>query len=234
MAATYVLPTTTLPVAITGDATSVKVAAATNIVAGVWLVSNSEAMLVTAVARNETPYPVVTVIRGQGGSVATPQSASTTVYIGTPDKFYQKNPVGTPPSPALVEPYINTSLADGGVSFWTTNSGGTAWIPAPGATGGTVVGPASSTDTAVAVWNGTSGTVLKDSSVTVSSAGTVTLTTGKLTGVAFASLPAAPAAGMVAYVTDSNTVTWGATVAGSSTNKVLAFYNGTNWTVAGK
>jgi hypothetical protein len=35
-------------------------------------------------------------------------------------------------------------------------------------------------------------------------------------------------------VTDSNTVVWGATVAGSSTNHVLAYCDGTNWTVAGK
>jgi hypothetical protein len=49
----------------------------------------------------------------------------------------------------------------------------------------------------------------------------------------FSELPTA-VAGTVAYVTDSNTVTWGATISGSSTNKVLAFYNGTNWTVAGK
>ncbi len=53
------------------------------------------------------------------------------------------------------------------------------------------------------------------------------------TGVAFASLPTG-VAGMVAYVTDSNTNTWGATIAGGGANKVLAFYNGTNWTVAGK
>lgn len=55
-----------------------------------------------------------------------------------------------------------------------------------------------------------------------------------LTGVAFASLPAAPAAGMLAYVNNSNTATWGATIAGGGANAVLAFYNGANWTVAGK
>jgi len=56
----------------------------------------------------------------------------------------------------------------------------------------------------------------------------------KLTGVAFASLPASPVAGELAYVTDSNTAVWGATVAGGGANKVLVWYNGTNWTVAGK
>lgn len=53
----------------------------------------------------------------------------------------------------------------------------------------------------------------------------------------FAALTAAvptPARGQMATVTDSNTTTWGATIAGGSTNVVLAFYDGANWTVAGK
>lgn len=56
----------------------------------------------------------------------------------------------------------------------------------------------------------------------------------KLTPIAFASLPASPEEGMMAWVNDSNTATWGANVAGGGANKVLAVYNGTNWTVAGK
>jgi hypothetical protein len=40
--------------------------------------------------------------------------------------------------------------------------------------------------------------------------------------------------GALAVVTDSNTNTWGATVAGSGSNHVLAYCNGTNWTVAAK
>jgi hypothetical protein len=35
-------------------------------------------------------------------------------------------------------------------------------------------------------------------------------------------------------VTDSNTATWGANVAGSGANRVLAYCNGTNWTLIGK
>lgn len=42
------------------------------------------------------------------------------------------------------------------------------------------------------------------------------------------------AEGSTRGVTDSNTSTWGATVAGGSTNHVLAYCNGTNWTVYGK
>ena len=48
----------------------------------------------------------------------------------------------------------------------------------------------------------------------------------------FATLPAA-VAGDVAYITDSNTATWGATAAAGGANKVLVWYNGTNWTVVG-
>lgn len=50
---------------------------------------------------------------------------------------------------------------------------------------------------------------------------------------AFASLPTAPVAGMLAYITDSTTAAWGATVAGSGVNPVLAWYNGAHWTVIG-
>lgn len=55
----------------------------------------------------------------------------------------------------------------------------------------------------------------------------------RLTPVAFASLPGTPTEGMVAWINDSDTVVWGATITGGDTNKVLAVYNGTNWTVAG-
>jgi hypothetical protein len=55
-----------------------------------------------------------------------------------------------------------------------------------------------------------------------------------LRGRTFANLPASPVAGMIATVTDSNTITWGATIAGGGANTVLAFYSGANWTVAGK
>jgi hypothetical protein len=51
--------------------------------------------------------------------------------------------------------------------------------------------------------------------------------------MAFGSLPGTPLHGMVAAITDSNTATWGATVAAGGANKILAFYNGTNWTVIG-
>ncbi len=54
------------------------------------------------------------------------------------------------------------------------------------------------------------------------------------TPVTVANLPASPSEGMLVPVTDSNTNTWGATIAGGGSNHVLGYYNGTNWTVAGK
>lgn len=52
--------------------------------------------------------------------------------------------------------------------------------------------------------------------------------------VPFSGLPKAPALGSLITVTDSVTTTWGTTIAGGGTNQVLAYFNGSNWTVAGK
>lgn len=56
------------------------------------------------------------------------------------------------------------------------------------------------------------------------------------TAVAFANLPACASGleGTMRAVTDSATATWGATITGSSTNHVLAYCDGTAWTVAAK
>jgi len=59
--------------------------------------------------------------------------------------------------------------------------------------------------------------------------------TATLGPIAFASLPGSPVAGMMAYISNSATQTWGATItAASPGSPVLGWYNGTNWTVAGK
>lgn len=51
--------------------------------------------------------------------------------------------------------------------------------------------------------------------------------------VAFAALPSPAVLGMLRVCSDSNTVVWGATIAAGGANVVLAFYNGSAWTVAG-
>ena len=54
--------------------------------------------------------------------------------------------------------------------------------------------------------------------------------------VAFASLPVCSGTneGVMRSITDSTTNTWGATITGGGADVVLAFCDGTNWTVAGK
>lgn len=58
----------------------------------------------------------------------------------------------------------------------------------------------------------------------------------KLTAGTFSSLPACAAAteGTQAAVTDSTTIVWGATITGGGANHVLAYCDGTHWTVSGK
>jgi len=53
----------------------------------------------------------------------------------------------------------------------------------------------------------------------------------EFTGRTFATRPSSPVAGMIFYFTDSTVNTWGSTITGGGTNKVLGWYNGTNWTV---
>lgn len=48
------------------------------------------------------------VLRGQGGSAATPHSSLAQVTIGSLDKFYSQDPKGRPQDTVLVSPWINT------------------------------------------------------------------------------------------------------------------------------
>ncbi len=57
--------------------------------------------------------------------------------------------------------------------------------------------------------------------------------TTRTNAVAYASLPTG-VLGMIATINDSDTDTWGATIGGAGLFTVLAFFNGTNWTVIGK
>lgn len=53
---------------------------------------------------------------------------------------------------------------------------------------------------------------------------------------AFAAAPICASAleGSLTAITDSTTAVWGATIAGSGSNRVLAYCDGSHWTVAGK
>lgn len=51
--------------------------------------------------------------------------------------------------------------------------------------------------------------------------------------ITYAARPGSPVNGQQCNFSDSNTSTWGATIAGGGSNKILGRYNGTNWTVVG-
>lgn len=119
--------------------------------------------------------------------------------------------------------------------------------------GGNVTGPASSTNTAVARYNGTSGTALQDSGVTIdgsnnvsasgftmrgATSGTVALQAGATTASQTLTLPTS-AAGAGQYLTNDGTglLSWSSPAGGgnvlgpgSSTNTAIARYNGTTGT----
>jgi hypothetical protein len=80
------------------------------------------------------------------------------------------------------------------------------------------------------------GVINNNNTPTAASIGTISdlVYLNKGNSSTFANLPPTPATGSYATVTNSNTATWGANIAGGGANVVLAFYNGTNWTVAGK
>lgn len=149
------LPTTTLSQAVgSSDLTVVLPDTSAVTAIGMWLYLDSEAMRVTALPRSDGS---VTVARGVGGSRALPHLSEVTVYVGQSYQFYTQNPEGEPPTVPFVLPWIN--VISGGI--WTVL--GNAWVLSGGAAPvGNVVGPASATDGAVALFDGTTGLLLKD------------------------------------------------------------------------
>lgn len=115
---------------------------------------------------------------------------------------------------------IGVIAEDALTGFNLSSSSTITWSTTADPFGSAAVGLSRSATGVVKVTNGGAGT------------GQIQTLATRLVPTAFASLPTATE-GMVAAVTDSNTNTWGATIAGGGANNVLAFYNGSNWTVAG-
>ena len=114
----------------------------------------------------------------------------------------------------------------------TGHSGTPGWVglisDSPTAVPGATVTVGGGSIVALVWWNGTSW-------ICLGAGGSNAPSSLTLTPVAFTGLPATPTQGTLAFVTDSTTNTWGATVTvGGGTDPVLVGYNGTNWTVVGK
>ncbi len=111
---------------------------------GLGLFVDQEFCIITKVY---TADSAVLVRRGEGGSASATHAAAATVYFGLIGDFYQTDPVGIPPSPPMVTPWINTVT---GV-IWTVS--GNTWVTS--ADGGLAVG---STD----ITGGADGQLLYD------------------------------------------------------------------------
>lgn len=122
-----------------------------------------------------------------------------------------------------------------------------------GATGSIVVGGGGTVTSATYIYAGYNyqvGDVLKAVFGGGSGFSIQVLTVGAYTGVkkigsvvyggmqlvptTYSGLPAVPIEGTICAVTDSNTAVWGATAAGSGSNHVLLYWDGSNWTVFAK
>lgn len=122
----------------------------------------------------------------------------------------------------LIAQTIGVTVADGLTGFNLNKDGCVTWsTDAADPFGSADVGLRRVGTSLLAVTNGGAG------------AGHLRAASIRGTAVAYASRPASPTEGMLVGITDSNTAVWGATIAGGGANHVLAYYDGTNWTVAG-
>lgn len=138
-AATVTLSATTLKTTCAAGDTAVQLASTTGLTVNnvttlrLWI----DRELLTVISLGLGTW--VNVLRGSDGSIASAHGSSAVVYIGRADQFYAADPIGLPPSPVLVSPWINVLtgtmwLAEGdelgpsaGARFWqaVTNVPGT-------------------------------------------------------------------------------------------------------------
>lgn len=191
---------------------------------------------------------------GLTGDGTIPPTTNTTGNVSTTGQFISTASTGTPPivvSSTTVIPNLNANLLNGATFAIPGSIGSTT--PSTGVfttlTVNTQLNQAIGTSHC---WNSDSGisrdsagvfdfgnctpgdksgTVQAASGIFGSGPGSLQVTTG-----AFSRLSACVAGleGTMAPVNDSTTATWGGTITGSGTNHVLAYCDGTNWTVAAK
>ena len=106
MAATVTLATTTLSATVSATDSIWTVASTSGIVPGIHLFVDRE--LVKCDRPGGTANTVV-VLRGRGASASTAHISGATITLGRGDQFYESDPVGPPPNPVPVSPYINTA-----------------------------------------------------------------------------------------------------------------------------
>lgn len=116
MPATETLSSTTLGAPVGPHDTAVKLASTTGVFPGYRLFVNDELMAVESIGVDSW----VNVRRGVDGTKGSAHPSSATVWIGQAHQFYDRDPVGRPPSAVLVSPWINVS--NGSVWFARGNA----------------------------------------------------------------------------------------------------------------
>ena len=133
----------------------------------------------------------------------------------------------------LTMPFNSGALATivvgggGAVTSVTITSGGIAYAPGDSMTANNFFLGGTGSGFTIPVATTTTYTGLKD-------VGTITFGGANLHPTTYAQLPPVPIEGTICAVTDSNTAVWGATAAGSGSNHVLLYFNGTSWDVFAK
>lgn len=110
------LTSTTLSAAVAATGLYVPLASLSGVRVGSVLVCGREALIVTGLEALG-----VRVTRGQASTPAEAHPSGATVYVGAAADFYTRDPIGVPPSPVLVTPWINVRTGD----VWTVVDG--AW-----------------------------------------------------------------------------------------------------------
>ena len=108
MAATYTLSTTVFTVPVEKSDTQVKVASTSGLTPGMRLFADRELMQVVSLGVSS----LVNVRRGVDGTQAERHGTDVTVYVGTGDQFYSRDPEGQPRPDLLVSPWINVRTGD--------------------------------------------------------------------------------------------------------------------------
>lgn len=193
--------------------------------------------------------PDMDVTLGSGGGGGATLSSNTftgdqTIAKNTPLLIMQDTSSGLG-SASVATIYMKDSSGANLLQLGNTSSGYVRFKALQGgltledATGGGIYinGSGVATFTNVPIWSSGLGAVSGTTgyfSGSLRSTGTLSADFAMQAGaVAVGSLPT-PVEGMMIAVTDSSTAVWGATITGGGANHVLAYYNGTNWTVAAK
>lgn len=181
--------------------------------------------------------------------LATPMNSNLSgLYTGRIGRWTGSGAPGNFPFSLIGDIYFDTSVpgrAYGCYQINCTAVGAGNWV----ILGGTVTVVSSGTlgSTRCVSGGGSQALQTPSANCTIDSSGNITANSFiggsgtariKLPPVTYATLnadyPCAGNSGNIASVSDSNTQTWGATVAGGGVSQVLAYCNGTNYTVIGK